>query len=52
MANLRIKIVDTQDNNKTVEIGELTDTAIGDLIYQAEHLIEELNEAHEAHQTA
>ena len=41
MSNVR---VDTHNPNEDVELSELTNTAIGDLVYQAETLISELQE--------
>lgn len=44
MSNLRVKIIDMQDDNKITEPSELTVTGINDIIYQAECLINELRE--------
>jgi len=39
-----VKIIDIQHNNEIVDIEELTETAIGFLIYEAKLLIDELED--------
>ena len=45
MSNPRVKIIDTQNNNEPVEIDDLTELALGDLIWQCDQLKDELTEA-------
>jgi len=41
-----IRVVDVQHENKSVDLSELTETALGSLIYECELLLDDLKDAH------
>ncbi len=41
-----IKIVDVQHNDKAVDLEDLTETALGSLIFECEQLLDEIKDAH------
>ena len=43
-----IRVVDVQHDNKVMELEDLTETALGSLIWECEQLLDELKDAHRA----
>jgi hypothetical protein len=41
-----IRIVDVQKGNKVIDLDDLTETALGSLIYECESLLDDIKDAH------
>lgn len=41
-----IRIVDLHHDNEVIELSDLTETALGSLIYECERLLDEIKDAH------
>lgn len=41
-----IRIVDVQNGNKVMDLDDLTETALGSLVYECESLLDDIKDAH------
>ena len=41
-----IRIIDVQNGNKVIDMSELTETALGSLIWECEALLSDIKDAH------